>query len=180
MSSRYSNIKTKLCLRQYWEVRGALGCQGLSLHPQQMSRSINWHYFLTSVDFYLIPLADELVHRMSWWNRQRKGREKTENILAGCIKLSYATSMFYLCQQIEKKGFWNHSCNLLASTKTSVTSQRTENIELVNEMPYVCVCIHIYTVGSNREARKHVGQAEFVKLKLHLLPFPILSFQIIR
>lgn len=59
-----------------------------------MSRSVNWHYFLTSGDFYSIPLADDLVQRtkMSWWNGQRKRREKTENILAGCIKLSYTTS----------------------------------------------------------------------------------------
>lgn len=78
----------------------------------------------------------------------------------------------------KKKGFWNHWCNLLASTKTSATSQRTEDFKVVNEMLCVCVCIHIYTVGSKRDARKHVGQAEFVKLKLHLLPFPILSSQI--
>lgn len=145
-----------------------------------MSRSVNWHYFLTSVDFASIPLADDLDHRMkrAWWNGQRKGREKTENILAGCIKLSYTTSMFYLCQQIKKKAsgiidviYWQAQKHPWQAKEL-----RTSNLGIKCCM-YACVYIYICTVGSNRDTGKHVGQAEFVKLKLQLLPFPILSSQ---
>lgn len=80
--------------------------------------------------------------------------------------------MFYLCQQTKKKkkSFWNHWRNLLASTKPSVTSQRLRTSDLWMKCS---VC----TVGSDTDTRKHVGQAEFVKLRLYLLPFPTPSSQ---
>lgn len=46
-------------------------------------------------------------------------------------------------------------------------------MELVNEM--LCVC----TVGSGTDTREHPGQAEFVRLRLYLLPFPSPSSQMI-
>lgn len=95
----------------------------------------------------------------------KKSKEIKQNILAGYIKLTYTTSMFFLCQQ----NYWR---NLLASTNISMTCQRNKKTELVDEM--LRVYVHIQkeiiemqkTCWSGWVCQAHITSASFPFLDL--------------
>lgn len=95
-------------------------------------------------------------------------REEKKQRMSKVAALNYHTVLpcsTCASRQKKKRDFWNHWCNLLASTKPSVTSQRLRTWKLWMKRS---VC----TVGSGTATRKHLGQAESVKLRLYLLPLP--------
>lgn len=91
----------------------------------------------------------------------RKSKEIKQNILADYIKLTYTTSMFFLCQQ-------NYWYNLLASTNISMKCQRNKKTELVDEM----LCVYVYIQKEIIEMQKTCWSGWVCQAQITSASFP--------